>query len=29
MFKNNYIKGFAKQSDQLEYLTDLYNKYNK
>lgn len=29
MFKNNYIKGFTKQSEQLEYLQDLYNKYNK
>jgi hypothetical protein len=29
MFKLNYIKAFAKDKDQLEYMTDLYNKYNK
>lgn len=29
MFKLNYIKAFAKEKEQLEYMTDLYNKYNK
>ena len=29
MFKNNYIKGFSKYNDQVEYLNDLYTKYNK
>lgn len=27
MVKDNYIKGFAKETDQLEYFIDLYNKY--
>jgi len=29
MVKNNYIKGFSKETDQLEYFIDLYNKYKK
>jgi len=29
LVKNNYIKGFSKETDQLEYFIDLYNSYKK